>query len=215
MRTPWYFETPGWRGLGRVRFLGGWIAIARPVYQRVFWAADGGAVADARTMRARGCGMSAKEFYLFGHLIGVFILIGAAGLSTTVGVVSGRMSSAPVVVALLDLQHRAEWFATLPGAVIAVVFGSLLVDKAGYSMSDAWVGAAYVIVIVALVLDLGYLMRKNRAARAAAAELASASKGIDDNVRRMLTEPVVATAGVLLDVSFIVLLYLMVWKPGA
>lgn len=158
--------------------------------------------------------MSAYEWYLFGHLLGVFFLLAAAGVSTAAGITAGRTRSAAVVVTLLDLQRRAELYVPSLGALLAIVFGSLLVDEAGYEFGDAWISAAYTLIIVALAIDHGILMRRNRRAREAAAALGPNAE-VNDEVRSILNDPVTVGAGVLLDITFLVFLWLMVAKPGA
>src|SRR5690606_35131533 len=143
--------------------------------------------------------MSTYEWYLFGHLLGVFFLLAAAGVSTAAGITAGRTRSAAVVVTLLDLQRRAELDVTSLGALLAIVFGSLLVDEAaGYEFGDAWISAAYTLIIVALAIDHGILMRRNRRAREAAAALGPNAE-VNDEVRSILNDPVTVGAGVLLD----------------
>ncbi|MBK7328115.1 MAG: hypothetical protein IPI85_03150 [Dehalococcoidia bacterium] len=60
--------------------------------------------------------MSTEEFYLYGHLLGVFLLLGAAGLSTGAGIAVGRVTHAKTV---LPLQHDPlpELFGTSAGAI--------------------------------------------------------------------------------------------------
>jgi uncharacterized membrane protein len=156
--------------------------------------------------------MTTYEFYLFGHLLGVFLLVGAAGLSTAAGISVGRASSANVVVTLLDLQRFSEYVVTSAGTIVAVVFGMLLVDEGGFEFGDPWVSAAMTLVVVVLAIDHGVLMRRNRRARAAAAALGNGP--VSSDLKAMLNDPVTVAAGALLDISFLVFLWLMVVKPG-
>jgi len=158
--------------------------------------------------------MSTYEWYLFGHLLGVFFLLAAAGASTAAGIVAGRTNSAAVVVTLLDLQRRSELYITSLGAILVIVFGSLLVDEADFEFGDAWISAAYTLIIISLAIDHGFLMPRVRRARQAAAALGPNAQ-VTDEVRSMLNNPVMVGAGVLLDLLLIVFLWLMVAKPGA
>ncbi len=81
--------------------------------------------------------MSTQEWYLFGHLVGVFFLLAATGLTTGAAIAAGRVTAANTVVTLLDLQLRSERIVTSIGAILVFVFGSLLVNEAGYSFGDA------------------------------------------------------------------------------
>jgi uncharacterized membrane protein len=157
--------------------------------------------------------MSLLEFYLFGHLLGVFLLLAAAGLSTGTGIAVARTNRAATALMLLNLMRYSELFVTSAGAILVVIFGSLLVDKAGYEFSDAWISAAYTLLIVVLALDHGFLMRRNRTARAMAAALGDGA--VSPELGQHLNDPMTVAAGALLDISFLVFLFLMVTKPGA
>ncbi|MBK7328114.1 MAG: hypothetical protein IPI85_03145 [Dehalococcoidia bacterium] len=56
-------------------------------------------------------------------------------------------------------------------------------------------------------------MPRNNKARAMAAALGDAPVSVD--LVQHLTNPLTTAAGVLLDISFLVFLYLMIAKPGA
>lgn len=156
--------------------------------------------------------MNTEDWYLFGHLAGVFLLLAAAGLTTGTAIAAGRVKAANTVVTLLDIQRRSELYVTSAGAALAVVFGTLLVDEGGFEFGDPWISSAYTLLIVVLAVDHGYFMRKNRQIRASAAALGNGE--VTAEVSRQLSDPVMTIAGVLLDVSFIVFLWLMIAKPG-
>ncbi|GMV86252.1 MAG: hypothetical protein AMXMBFR80_21070 [Dehalococcoidia bacterium] len=156
--------------------------------------------------------MDTQDWYLFGHLAGVFLWLAAAGLTTGTAIAAGRVKAATTAVTLLDIQRRSELIVTSAGALLAVVFGTLLVDEGGFEYGDPWVSAAYTLLIVVLAVDHGYFMRKNRKIRAAAAALGNGE--LTPEVSQQLNDPVMTAVGALLDVSFIVFLWLMIAKPG-
>ncbi|MEX2229222.1 MAG: DUF2269 family protein [Dehalococcoidia bacterium] len=159
--------------------------------------------------------MSRYEILLFLHLLGVFILIAAAGVSTAAGVATGRITRVRTAAFLLDLQHRVEWFVTLPGAILVLVAGLLLVDTAGYSLSDGWITGAIVLLVLSLVLDFGGLIPRNRRARRVADRMLAEGIEVGDELRRAAAAPLTMAMGVALDLSFVVFLWLMVTKPGS
>jgi len=61
-------------------------------------------------------------------------------------------------------------------------------------------------------VDHGYFMRQNRKIRAAAA--AAGDGAVTTEVQGMLGNPVLTAAGVLMDLGFVVFLWLMIAKPG-
>lgn len=159
--------------------------------------------------------MSKEHIYLYFHLVGVFLLVGAAGFSTVAGIIAGRTRDLRVVATLLRLQRQNELLVTSLGALIVVVFGSLLVDPSGNKMSDAWIGAAWALIIIVLGLDHGVLMRGNRKARARAEELLASGTPESDEPARMMSTPLMRGVGVLLDLSYLLFLYLMIYRPGS
>ncbi|WBL34857.1 DUF2269 family protein [Tepidiforma flava] len=157
--------------------------------------------------------MSTQEWYLFGHLLGVFFLLAATGLTTGAAIAAGRATAANTVVTLLDLQLRSERIVTSIGAILAIVFGSLLVNEAGYSFGDAWISTAYTLIILALALDHGFYLRKVKAARDVAVTLGNGP--VTAELRDKLNDGGARLAGIALTLLWLVFLWLMIAKPGA
>lgn len=158
--------------------------------------------------------MSTYEVLLFLHLLGVFGLVAAAGVSTAVGIRAGRTTEPTMIALLLDLQHRTEWFVTLPAGVLTVVAGSFLVNEAGYEYDAGWIESAYALFVIIVALDFLVLLRRNRNVRARAQSLIDAGTAHDDGLRHAAGAPLFIALGALLDLSFVAFLYLMVAKPG-
>lgn len=157
--------------------------------------------------------MSTYEWYLFGHLLGAFLLLAAAGLTTGTAIAVSRTNSARTAVTLLDLMRMSELIVTSAGAILVLVFGILLIDEADYSFGDGWISAAFALYVLLLAVDHGFLMPRNRRSRRLADSLGDAP--VNDELRGMLTDPVTTAVGVGLDVGLIVFLWLMIAKPGA
>ncbi len=157
--------------------------------------------------------MSAYEWFLFGHILGAFLLLAAAGLTTGAAIAAGRSRHAPTVAALLDLQLWSERVVTSAGALLVFIFGTLLVDESGHEFSEAWISAAYALLIVGLALDHAVYLRWVRRAREAARRAGDGP--VPEELRRTLSERAPALVGALLDVSWLVFLWLMIAKPGA
>ncbi|WP_322795623.1 DUF2269 family protein [Tepidiforma sp.] len=157
--------------------------------------------------------MNTQEWYLFGHLVGVFFLLAATGLTTGAAVAASRATAANTVVTLLDLQLRSERFVTSLGAILAIVFGSLLVNEAGYSFGDAWISTAYTLIIVALAIDHGFYLRKVKAARDVAVALGNGP--VTAELKSKLNDRGAQLAGIVLTLLWLVFLWLMIAKPGA
>lgn len=157
--------------------------------------------------------MSTYEWLLIGHLLGVFIILMAAGVGGGTQMAVGRAKSANGVVALLELQRTSDMILFSIGGVIAVVFGSLLVDEAGFEFADAWVSAAYVIVFAMFGVIHGLMAPRARRALEYARELGNGP--VDEELTRRLSDPMLNVGGGILTLGLLVLLFLMVVKPGA
>ena len=157
--------------------------------------------------------MNTYEVYLFGHLLGVFLLLAAAGLSTGTGIAVARVTKASQVVTLVKLMRASELYVTSAGTILAVLFGILLVDEAGHSMGDAWISASFTLIIVVLAVDHGFLMPRAKKALRMAEALGDGP--VSQELSTHLNNPVTIAAGAILDVSFLVFLWLMIAKPGA
>lgn len=156
---------------------------------------------------------TAHEWLLFGHLLGAFVLLAGTGLTTGAAVAASRARETPTVVTLLDLQLWSERAVTSLGALLVFLFGTLLVDEAGHRFDEPWISAAYAVLIVALALDHGVYLRFVARAKAEATALGPAP--VSESLRRRLRAPLPTAVGLALAASWVLVLWLMVAKPGA
>ncbi|MEX0783288.1 MAG: DUF2269 family protein [Dehalococcoidia bacterium] len=158
--------------------------------------------------------MDTYEWYLFFHIAGAFLLLAATGATTGAGIALGQTKRANTALMLLNIMRISELAVRSAGAIVVFVFGLLLVGEVdAYEISDAWITAAMTILIVALAVDHGFLMRRLSGSRKLAAELGDAP--VSDELESRMKDPVTAIVGVALDLSFFVILWLMIAKPGA
>jgi uncharacterized membrane protein len=158
--------------------------------------------------------MDTYEWYLFFHISGAFLLLAATGATTGAGIALGQTKAANTALTLLNMMRISELALRSAGAVIVFVFGLLLVGEVdAYEISDGWITAAMTILIVALAVDHGFLMRRLNRSRRLAAGLGDGP--VSPELESNLKDPVTAIVGVALDLSFFVILWLMVAKPAA
>ena len=158
--------------------------------------------------------MELDQLLLIGHLVGVFLMIAAAGITTAAALKVGRLASPAAVLPWLDLQRTSELFLTTPGAVITFIFGSALVGRE-YDFSQPWVSASYLLLIVLLGVDHGWFLRFVRGFRAEVAALAATGATDLGDLRAKWTAPLPTAIGIGMDASFLVFLILMVTRPGS
>ncbi len=157
--------------------------------------------------------MNAYEWYLFGHIAGAFLLLAATGATTGAGIALGQTTRANTALTLLNMMRISEYALRSAGAVLVLIFGAFLIEEVGYSWGDPWISAALTILIVALAVDHGVLMRRLAKSRKLAMELGDGP--VSPELEARLKDPVTAVVGVALDLSFFVILWLMVARPGA
>lgn len=157
--------------------------------------------------------MNTYEWYLFGHIVGAFLLLIATGATTGAGIALGQTTRANTAATLLNMMRISEYAVRSAGVVLVIVFGALLIEEVGYSWGDAWISAALTILIVAMAVDHGFLMRRLGKSLGLARALGDAP--VSAELSSMLKDPVTAIVGVALDLSFFVILFLMIAKPGA
>jgi TRAP-type C4-dicarboxylate transport system permease large subunit len=157
--------------------------------------------------------VSVPHIYLFLHIFGAF-MIAAGGTMGEVMVAALRRTRNPrMALALLGAASRIPMM-TIPGSILAIVFGSLLVLQGGYSFGEMWINVAYVGWLAAVGLSLAVIgprlrglaevaSRENAAGREDSAEFAQAAA---DPMLRMMIH---VESGLL-----VLFLYLMVFKPG-
>lgn len=157
--------------------------------------------------------MSTYEWLLLGHLVGVALIFAAAGIGAGTSAAAGRSGSAAGVAALLELQHKSDLYLFSVGAVLAIGFGSWLVDEAGYSFSEAWISAAYTLILAMFAIIHAVMVPRVKRARAYAESLGSAPP--DAQLKAMLEDRMLAIGGPVLTVILVVMVWLMVARPGA
>lgn len=158
--------------------------------------------------------MSTYEWLLVLHLVGVFLLVAGSGAATVLGIAQTRTSETRVMATLSRLSGIAEWGLIYPGLVVAIAFGSWLVDEAGYDFGDAWLTAAYILWVAAALAGLLVLSPATRRLRRRADEFVAEGVATSEELRAQAAAPLVGILAVLEDLAIIAFLYLMVAKPG-
>jgi uncharacterized membrane protein len=155
------------------------------------------------------------RFWLFVHFVGLVMLAAGVGIANLSGVMMGKASSSAMLAMWSKLNYTIEHIATLPGALILLVAGTILVDKEGYDYTTTWVAAAYVLWVIAVFLGAVVLGRHARQVHALASE--EVASGIEEPARSgaLARSPIGPVVGNLLNVIVLVFLYLMIFKPGS
>lgn len=141
------------------------------------------------------------EFLLFTHILLAIVLLGAA--------VPRPFRDAPILRRGQSALPLARFFHTkesrvAPATLLIVVFGILLVEDVGFSYTDTWVWLAIVLVLVATVIG-GALIGPTE------------KRAIDTIETGNDASPLILriqTLGLVNVVNLVVVLWLMIDKPG-
>jgi uncharacterized membrane protein len=158
--------------------------------------------------------VSTYEILLFLHLVFVALLVGGEGVATATGIGMSRTSDTKTIEMLARLSSKAEYLALVPGALGAIVFGTWLVDEAGFEFEQGWLTASYVIWAVATAIGVFVLGPHARRVARQAAELRLNGVDESEELHAEAGKPLIAMLGMLQLVFILVLLWLMTAKPG-
>jgi uncharacterized membrane protein len=150
-------------------------------------------------------------FWLMLHLIGLVLLAAGVGVANYTGIMMGKAENTTMLAMWSKMNHKIEHIAILPGALLLIIAGSVLVDRDGYSYSAHWISAAYGLWVVAVILGAGVLGRHSRKVHRAAT--AATTPEAEAAALQLGRSPIGPIVGNLLNLIIIGFLYLMVAKP--
>jgi uncharacterized membrane protein len=156
--------------------------------------------------------MGKYEWLIFLHVTGAFLFLGALVAAIVLGVTAQRRERPSEIALLFKLTARLAVPFTL-GFFLLLGIGLWLVHVAGHSFGDAWVIAALVLFIVSNALG-GIAGPRDKATRALAEELAASGDQPSPALQARLRDPVTLALGYGSALASLVVLALMIWKPG-
>ena len=158
--------------------------------------------------------MTTYHWLLLLHLIGAVSFFAGAAVAA-VSLLSARRRERPSEIALL--LGLARWGVLLVGvgALLTLGFGAWLVERQpGWSFHQSWIQWAIGLWVAAMVLG-GAGGRPARHARELAERLAREGDRPREELRRAVRDPLALTLSLTSTAVLVVVLALMVWKPGA
>lgn len=157
--------------------------------------------------------MSTYQWLLVFHVTGAFLLLGGGAIAAALNL-SALGRERPSEIVLLFGLIRIAVVAISIGTALAFVFGLWLVHEAGYGYFDGWVVAAFLLLIVANALG-GAGGKRDNATGKLARELAAAGDAPSPELRARVRDPISLALSYGSGLVLVVVLALMVWKPGA
>jgi uncharacterized membrane protein len=157
--------------------------------------------------------MSKYDWALFLHVTGAFLLLGGAVVAGVFYVAALRRERPSEIAALLRLTRWGVVSVSI-GVLMTLVFGLWLVHIAGYGYGETWIVLALVLWLVANALG-GIGGRRDKETRLLAERLAAEGDAAAPELHARLRDPVALALSWGSGLLFVVVLALMIWKPGA
>jgi uncharacterized membrane protein len=154
------------------------------------------------------------DWLLLFHLLGALLFFAGAAVAA-VGQLEALRRRRPSEVALLLGTTRWGVLLVGAGALLTIVFGSLLVARdGGWSFDEGWIQAAYALWIASMVVGaIGG--RPARKARELAERLAGEGDAPSPELDRAVRDPLSLVLSFASGAILLALVVDMVWKPGA
>ena len=157
--------------------------------------------------------MDLYHWLLFVHVTGAFLVLGGAVMGGVFNVFAlGR--DRPSEVAQLFRLTRYAVSAVSLGMLLTIAIGLWLVHEVGYGWGDSWIVASLALWVAASALG-GIGGRRERETRELAERLATEGDVPSPELRARLHDPVTLALSYGSGIVVIVILALMIWKPGA
>lgn len=157
--------------------------------------------------------MLAASWLLAFHITGGFLLLGGGVAAGVLNLLAWRAEKPSEIALLLGLIRR-----TVPligiGALLTLVLGLWLVHRDGFSYGQFWIWAAIVLWVIGNALG-GRGGRHQAKAREEAERCAAEGDVSTDRLRELLRDPVGNGMSWASGVAILLVLVLMIWKPGS
>jgi len=153
------------------------------------------------------------HWLVFLHVTGAFMVLGGAVMAGIFNLAALRRERPSEVVLLFRLTRFAVTSISI-GMVLTLAFGLWLVSDADYSWGEAWIILALVLWVAANALG-GIGGKRDTRTRELAERLAADGDAPSPELRARLRDPISLALSWGSGVVVVVILALMIWKPGA
>jgi uncharacterized membrane protein len=157
--------------------------------------------------------VSTAQWLLMLHISAAFFFVGgsvAAGILNLLAIRSERPSETAYLLRLIRFTLPAIGI----GSIGALVFGIWLWHEQGYSFGAAWIWVSLVLWVISNALG-GRGGRHQERARELAERLGASGDASNDELRALLKDPKGNAMSWLAGAATILILVLMIWKPGS
>jgi uncharacterized membrane protein len=153
------------------------------------------------------------DWLLFLHVLGAFLVLGGAVMAGVFNF-AALQRERPSEIALLFKFARVAVASIGIGMVLTLVLGLWLVHHVGYGWGQTWIVLALVLWVLANALG-GIGGSRERKTRELAERLAAEGDAPSAELTARLRDPVWLALSWGSGIVIVVILALMIWKPGA
>jgi uncharacterized membrane protein len=154
-----------------------------------------------------------SQWLLALHVTGAFLLLGGGVLAAAFNV-SAQRSERPSEIALFLGLTRIAVVAIAVGALLTIVIGLWLVSDQGFSLTQAWLALSLLLWIAAVWAgQVGG--KRDRETRLLAERLSTETNLATPELRARLRDPRTLSLSYGSGLALVVVLALMIWKPGS
>jgi uncharacterized membrane protein len=157
--------------------------------------------------------VSTYDWLLSIHVTGAFLFLGGGAAAGILNLRAWYAERPSEVAVLLKLISRFALPAIGLGSVTSLILGVWLVHHAGYSYGTFWVWAAIILWAVAGALG-GRSGRYQSKAGVEAARLAASGDTMTPELKALVRDPVGNALAYGSGLVLVLILILMIWKPG-
>jgi uncharacterized membrane protein len=157
--------------------------------------------------------VSTYDWLLMIHVTGAFLMLGGGAAAGILNLRAWHAQRPSEVALLLRLIARVAVPTLGIGAALTLLIGFWLVHHAGYSYGTFWVWAAIVLWVVAMALG-GRGGKQQSKAGVEAARLAETGDTMTAELRALVRDPLGNALSYGSGLTLVVVLILMIWKPG-
>jgi uncharacterized membrane protein len=157
--------------------------------------------------------VSTYDWLLMIHVTGAFLFLGGGAAAGILNIRAWHSERPSEIALLMRLIQRVAVPAIGVGSITTLVLGLWLVHHAGYSYGTFWVWAAIVLWVIAGALG-GRGGRYQAKAGQEAARLAANGDTATPELRALVRDPVGNVLSYTSGLALVLILILMIWKPG-
>jgi uncharacterized membrane protein len=157
--------------------------------------------------------VSRYDWLLSIHITGAFLFVGGSAAAGILNLRAWYAEKPSEVALLLTLIAKVAVPAIGIGSVTSLLLGLWLVHNAGYSYGTFWVWAAIILWAIAGALG-GRSGKYQTKAGVEAARLAESGDTMTSELRALVRDPVGNALAYGSGLTLVLILILMIWKPG-